>query len=285
MKSSKERYEKVLSRLKDQLSTIFYLVSRAEKSSLKEAARTSIELNELGMTNQKLLINGLFNTIDRNDKTALKVEETAQKQLSSLPEALQNLERTNYPLLPYNILGLEKLRSLFNTELQKTIINLEIPDVNEARHTLPDLSELVNALEENSNSGLIMTMGKGGVGKTIVAATIATILANRGHTVLLTTTDPAAHVKDFINQLDQLPENLTMERIDPKVETKNYSDKIIEQKGTGLDEEGRKLLIEDLKSPCTEEVAVFNAFSKAIHKAKRQLVVMELPPQDIPCLC
>ena len=278
LKSSKERYEKVLSRLKDPSYTTFYLVSRPERSSLREAARTSLELNELGMSHQKLLINGVFNALDRNDKIAMKIEQSAQKELSLLPEGLQNLERTNYPLLPYNILGLEKLRSLFNTELQKTIIDREISNVNDAPHTLPDLTELVNALEENSNSGLIMTMGKGGVGKTIVAATIATILASRGHKVLLTTTDPAAHVKDFINQLDSLPENLTVERIDPKVETRNYTDKIIEQKGKGLDEEGKKLLIEDLKSPCTEEVAVFSAFSKAIHKAKRQFVVIDTAP-------
>ncbi len=278
LKSSKERYEKVLNSLKDPLSTTFYLVSRAERSSLKETARTSLELNELGMSHQKLLINGVFNALDRNDKIAIKIEQSAQKELSHLPEALQNMERTNYPLLPYNILGLEKLRSLLNNDLQKIIINREISNVNETKNTLPDLTELVNALEANTNSGLIMTMGKGGVGKTIIATSIATMLANRGHKVLLTTTDPAAHIKDFINQLDHLPENLTVERIDPKIETKIYTDKIVEQKGGNLDEESRKLLIEDLKSPCTEEVAVFNAFSKAIHKAKRQFVVIDTAP-------
>jgi arsenite-transporting ATPase len=140
------------------------------------------------------------------------------------------------------------------------------------------LHELVDALEAGGETGLIMTMGKGGVGKTIVAASIATMLAYRGHKVLLTTTDPAAHVNNFINQLSVLPAGLTVERIDPKVETKIYTDKIFEQKGKNLSEEGRRILAEDLKSPCNEEVAVFNAFSRAINKAKRQFVVMDTAP-------
>ncbi|MDF5690044.1 ArsA-related P-loop ATPase [Aquirufa sp. WAEICH-18A] len=121
-------------------------------------------------------------------------------------------------------------------------------------------------------------MGKGGVGKTIAAATIACLLANRGHRVLLTTTDPAAHINDFLSQLDRIPDNLQVERIDPKVETQSYIQKIMLQKGVNLDENAKNLLLEDLQSPCTEEVAVFHAFSKAIHSASRQFVVMDTAP-------
>ncbi|MNS12758.1 Arsenical pump-driving ATPase [compost metagenome] len=278
LKSSKERYRKVVNSLRDAAQTTFYLVSRAETSTLKEAAKTSLELIELGMTNQRLLINGVFIPIDETDAFANKMQQIAKKELSEIPEALKKLETTKYPLLPYNILGLEKLRSLFDTDLQKKIVNDEISSTNEISHTLNNLNVLIDELESNNNSGLIMTMGKGGVGKTIVAATIATMLAKRGHKVLLTTTDPAAHIKDFMNQLNELPENLTIERIDPKVETANYIEKVVAQKGANLDEEGKKLLLEDLKSPCTEEVAVFHAFSKAIRTAKRQFVVMDTAP-------
>ncbi|MNQ03810.1 Arsenical pump-driving ATPase [compost metagenome] len=278
LKSNKERYRKVVNSLRDATQTTFYLVSRAETSTLKEAAKTSLELIELGMTNQRLLINGVFIPIDQTDAFANKMQQIAEKELSEIPEALKKLETTKYPLLPYNILGLEKLRSLFDTDLQKKIVNDEISSINEISHTLNNLNVLIDELESNNNSGLIMTMGKGGVGKTIVAATIATMLAKRGHKVLLTTTDPAAHIKDFMNQLNELPENLTIERIDPKVETANYIEKVVAQKGVNLDEEGKKLLLEDLKSPCTEEVAVFHAFSKAIRTAKRQFVVMDTAP-------
>ncbi|MBL7899104.1 MAG: hypothetical protein JNJ99_11270 [Crocinitomicaceae bacterium] len=137
---------------------------------------------------------------------------------------------------------------------------------------------MTEELCRNQPHGLIMTMGKGGVGKTIAASAIAVLLARKGHEVLLTTTDPAAHIQDFIDQLGELPATLTVERIDPKAETQKYIEKILEQKGKDKTEEAKKLILEDLKSPCTEEVAVFHAFSKAIHMAKRKFVVMDTAP-------
>lgn len=278
LKSSKERYKKVITSLRDEKRTTFFLVTRPEASSLKEAARTSAELKELGMANQKLLINGVFTAIDRDDKVALEIEKIGKVHLSTLPVELQTLERSDYPILPYNVLGVEKLRSLSDLELQRKLVTAEISVETELLHPLEDLSQLVDDLEGKSDSGLIMTMGKGGVGKTIVAVSIATMLAKRGHKVLLTTTDPAAHINDFINQLNEIPANLVIERIDPKVETKNYINKVVEQKAAKLDEEGKKLLLEDLQSPCSEEVAVFHAFSAAIFKAKKQFVVMDTAP-------
>jgi arsenite-transporting ATPase len=278
LKSSKERYKKVVTSLRDPGLTTFFLVTRPETSSLKEAARTSSELKELGMSNQKLLVNGVFKTMDNSDAVALTIEKMAEKHLAALPVALKSLEKSEYPILPYNILGVDKLRSLLDIDLQHKLVRAEIAAETELVHPLEDLAKLVDELEGNSNSGLIMTMGKGGVGKTIVATSIAVMLARRGHQVLLTTTDPAAHIKDFINQLDEIPKNLVIERIDPKVETKKYIDKVVEQKGAKLDEEGKKLLLEDLQSPCSEEVAVFHAFSSAIFKAKKQFVVMDTAP-------
>ena len=278
LKSSKARYKKVVKSLRDPKQTTFFLVARPETSSLKEAARTSLELKELGMSNQELLVNGVFKAMDRSDPLALEIEKMSERHLASLPTELQSLEKSEYPTLPYNVLGVEKLRSLLDSNLQLKLIKEEIAVGTELVHPLEDLSRLVDDLEGSSNSGLIMTMGKGGVGKTIVAAYIATILAKRGHQVLLTTTDPAAHINDFMNQLDKIPDSLVIERIDPKVETKKYIDKVGEQKGSRLDEEGKKLLLEDLQSPCSEEVAVFHAFSSAIFKAKKQFMVMDTAP-------
>jgi len=278
LKSSKDRYKKVMNSLRDENQTTIFLVSRPETSTLKEAARTSSELSALGLANQKLLINGAYDAIDKTDELGIKIEQIAKKEMVAMPEALKKLEKSEYPLLPYNVLGLEKLRSLFNKDLQNAIISRELSINTEAIVSLSNLHELVDSFEREGNSGLIMTMGKGGVGKTIIAASVAVMLAKRGHNVLLTTTDPAAHVKDFINQLATIPENLTVERIDPKAETKIYTDKIFEQKSKNLNEEAKKLLAEDLRLPCNEEVAVFNAFSKAINKAKRQFVVMDTAP-------
>lgn len=278
LKSSQERYNTVVSRLRDAAQTTFYIVSRAERSSLKEAARTSEELNELGMQNQRLYINGVFKAIDTTDHIAVGMQALADEQLQAIPPKLRLLPLTTFPLLPYNVLGIQKLRSLLHPELQREAIAAEISKITEIDHTLASLGDFVNHIAETQNHGLIMTMGKGGVGKTIAASAIAVLLAQKGFEVHLTTTDPAAHVKDFIDQLTEIPLTLTVDRIDPKVETQHYVDKIMAQKGEKLDENGKKLLLEDLKSPCTEEVAVFHAFSKAISEAKRKFVVMDTAP-------
>ncbi len=278
LKSGKERYHTVVNRLRDTTLTSFYIVARADKASLKEASRTSKELKELGMSNQLLYINGIFKAIDKNDLLAQKIEAMGNEQLNSIPDNLKTLPLKTFPLLPYNVLGIEKLRSLFNIDLQKSISENNLPKSETPVQLLMGIDQLVDELCTNQQNGLIMTMGKGGVGKTIAASAIAVLLAKKGFEVLLTTTDPAAHIQDFIEQMGELPSTLTVERIDPKVETQRYTEKILEHKGQGQSDEAKKLILEDLKSPCTEEVAVFYAFSKAISMAKRQFVVMDTAP-------
>lgn len=278
LKSGKERYHTVVNRLRDSSLTSFYIVARADKASLKEASRTSNELKELGMSNQLLYINGVFKAMDKNDLLAQKIEAMGNDQLNSIPNNLKTLPLNLFPLLPYNVLGIVKLRSLFNTELQKSISENNLLKSETSIQVLKGIDQLVDELSANQKYGLIMTMGKGGVGKTIAASAIAVLLAKKGFEVLLTTTDPAAHIQDFIEQLGELPSTLTVERIDPKLETKRYTEKILEHKGQGKSEDAKKLILEDLKSPCTEEVAVFHAFSKAISMAKRKFVVMDTAP-------
>ncbi len=278
LKSSQERYNTVVNRLRDPNMATFYLVARADRASIKEASRTSDELAELGMKSQKLLINGLFKALDTSDEFAMKMQNLAEKELESIPHNLQKLPLQTFPLLPYNILGAEKLRSLLDPIIQKKMVEERIDAVDEPDLILSGIDELVEELTREKTNGLIMTMGKGGVGKTIAASALAVMIAKKGYDVHLTTTDPAAHVQDFINQLKELPENLSIDRIDPKLETQRYTEKILSQKGKNLDDKGKKLLLEDLKSPCTEEVAVFHAFSKAIQQAKRKFVVIDTAP-------
>jgi arsenite-transporting ATPase len=230
------------------------------------------------MNNQQLYINGVFKAIDKQDLLANKIEAMSNEQLNSIPNNLKPLLLKTFPLLAYNVLGIEKLRSLFNYELQKSISENIVSTLEESTEELAGINELTEELCKNQQHGLVMTMGKGGVGKTIAASAIAVLLAKKGFEVLLTTTDPAAHIQDFIEQLGELPATLTIERIDPKVETQRYTEKILEHKGKGQSEDAKKLILEDLKSPCTEEVAVFHAFSKAISMAKRKFVVMDTAP-------
>ncbi|MFT4534617.1 MAG: arsenite-transporting ATPase [Saprospiraceae bacterium] len=278
LKSGKERYRIVVNRLRDASLTTFYIVTKPEKASLKEASRTSNELNDLGMNNQRLSINGVFKAIDKQDLLANKIEEMADEQLNSIPDNLKLLPSRTFPLLPYNVLGISKLRSLFDNELQKSFSENTVSKIETPIQVLQGISQLAEELCMTQQHGLIMTMGKGGVGKTIAASAIAVLLARKGFEVLLTTTDPAAHIQDFIEQLGEMPSTLMVERIDPKAETQRYTEKILEHKGQGHSEAAKKLILEDLKSPCTEEVAVFHAFSKAIRMAKRKFVVMDTAP-------
>lgn len=277
LKTSQERYKKVVARLRDASETTVYLVSRPETSALKEAARSSVELDELGLSSQFLLINGYFEPMDESDPVAVKMSESANNAIKNMPEKIRHLDRQVFPLRAYNVLGTEKLRKVFEPleKVDQNILNEPTLEANES--LLPDLEKLIDEVTQQDN-GLIMLMGKGGVGKTVMASAIALKLAKKGFSVHLTTTDPAAHIQEQFNgRVDQL-ENLTIDQINPKEETRRYIEKVMEQKGKKMDEDGRKLLREDLESPCTEEVAVFHAFSKAIHQAKRKFVVIDTAP-------
>jgi arsenite-transporting ATPase len=278
LKTSQELYRRVVKRLQDKGSTTIFLVSRPDGSALREAARSSRELDDLGLSNQLLLINGYFEPIDENDPVARKMKEKADETLEKMPDRLKKMERLVFPLRPYNLLGINKLRTVFEP-LNKEKIKENSSSIFSEQYesTQPDLNTLVDDLTKEKNHGLVMTMGKGGVGKTTIAAAIALKLARRGYPVHLTTTDPAAHLVDHLGEME-LPENLILDRIDPEVEKKRYIEHVLNQRGNHKTEEELKLLREDLESPCTEEVAVFQAFSKAIHQAKRKFVVMDTAP-------
>ena len=278
LKTSQARYEKVVERLRDKDATTIYLVTRPDASALREANRSGIELEEMGLANQLLLINGYFEPVDDTDPFAKKMTEMADRTLENMPERLKSIQHVRFPLRPYNLLGLDRLRKVFQPLDKDEILesNKSISTV-ETKADVPDLDQLVDDIAGGKDHGLIMTMGKGGVGKTTVAAAIAFKLAQRGFAVHLTTTDPAAHLLDHIGDIP-LPEQLEVSRIDPHAEKQAYIEKVLAQRGKNKTDEELKLLREDLESPCTEEVAVFQAFSKAIHQAKRKFVVMDTAP-------
>ena len=278
LKTSQERYQKVVDRLRDKDATTIYLVTRPDASSLREANRSGLELEEMGLSNQLLLINGYFNPIDDSDQFARYMKKMADQTLEEMPKRLKKMKQLVFPLRPYNLLGLDKLRTVFEP-LDKKKVKSFAEAITDGEHisNLPGLDRFVEDLIDEQEHGLVMTMGKGGVGKTSVAVAVAFKLAQRGYPVHLTTTDPAAHITDQIGELD-LPDNLSVDKIDPNKEKQDYIEKVLKQRGKDKSEEELKLMREDLESPCTEEVAVFHAFSKAIHKAKRKFVVMDTAP-------
>jgi len=278
LKTSQARFQKVVERLQDKGSTTIYLVSRPDGSALREADRSGKELDEMGLTNQVLLINGYFEPIDESDPFAVNMKKRADETLENMPERLKRMNHLVFPLRPYNLLGLDLLRTVFEPLDKEAIKKNSLSILTEEHESeLPDLDALVDDITSEKDHGLVMTMGKGGVGKTTIAAAVAFKLAERGYSVHLTTTDPAAHLIDHIGDLS-IPENMTVDRIDPVAEKQTYIEKVLSQRGKNKTEDELKLLREDLESPCTEEVAVFQAFSKAIHQAKHKFVVMDTAP-------
>jgi arsenite-transporting ATPase len=273
LKMQEDRFRAALECLGDPARTTIVLVTRADRGAIREAARTSGELSELGLSNQMLAVNGRFTPSDPNDPVAAAFAAEQTKALTDLPTALASLPRDEVALKPFDMVGLAALRGL----LSDTALP---PPADTADETFesPELARLSTLVGEiaASGKGLVMVMGKGGVGKTTVAAAVAVGLAARGHTVHLTTTDPAAHLS-FVVGATAMP-GLTVDRIDPEAETTRYIDKIMATKGRDLDDAGQALLREDLASPCTEEVAVFHAFSRVVGEARSSFVVIDTAP-------
>lgn len=252
--------------------TTLVLVARPEQAAFREAERTRRELSALGVTHLLLVVNAVFRATDRDDPVALALEARTREALSAIPEALAALPRVEIPLLPFGLVGIAALRALSRRDLRDAAPRSEEPAA--APFTPLAFEALVDGIAARGR-GVVMTMGKGGVGKTSVAVRIATELARRGHSVLLTTTDPAAHVAEAARER---PPTLEVARIDPAVETRRYTEEVLAAASDGLDAAGRALLEEDLRSPCTEEIAVFRAFAEAVAQGEERFVVIDTAP-------
>jgi len=272
LKMQEARFNAALAALSDPALTTVVLVTRPDPRPMQEAARTALELRALGLANQRLAINGVFHASrPGQDAVADAIEALGRQAMDQMPDALAQLPRDEVPLRAFDTVGVPALRALLgggDVALSSSASTAGVPLQAEP------LSSLADALAAKGH-GLIMVMGKGGVGKTTIAAALAVGLVQRGHSVHLTTTDPAAHVQ---SQLDGSLPGLTVGRIDPQAETRAYIDKIMATRGKAMDDAGRALLLEDLQSPCTEEVAVFHAFSRVVNQARSAFVVLDTAP-------
>ena len=271
LEKQREQYKAAVDALADDKRTRLILVARAQQSTLREVARTHEELAGIGLKQQYLVINGILPKIEaETDGLAAAIYMREQAALNAIPEVLRSLPQDQVALKAFDLVGLDALRQLLIDTPYLACGSSNAP----VELDKPSLSQLVDSITVEGH-GLVMTMGKGGVGKTTIAAAVAVELAHRGLAVHLTTSDPAAHLSDTLNgTLD----NLTVSRIDPHEETERYRQYVLETKGATLDAHGRALLEEDLRSPCTEEIAVFQAFSRIIREAGKKFVVMDTAP-------
>ncbi|HEY8804845.1 MAG TPA: arsenical pump-driving ATPase [Clostridium sp.] len=265
LESKREIYKKAVETLSDGALTTLVLISRPEMTPLKEAERASKELSEIGVNNQTMIINGVMSSYD--DSVSESLYQKQQKSLTEMPRGLQKITTYMVPLRAYNITGIENVRALLTKDNYSACnekINAEV---------IPQLKDVIEDLYK-SNKKVIFTMGKGGVGKTTIAAAIALGLSAKGKKVHLTTTDPAAHLNYVINESS----NITMSHIDENVELEKYKDEVLSKARETMAEEDIAYVEEDLRSPCTQEIAVFRAFAEIVDKAENQIVVIDTAP-------
>ncbi|MFY8116972.1 MAG: arsenical pump-driving ATPase, partial [Roseateles sp.] len=284
LEKQRSQYKAAVQALADPVRSRLILVARAQASSLREVARTHDELVHVGLSRQHLVINGLMPASEAPlDALAAAVLRREQAALAAMPAVMRELPRDEIALMPFDLVGLAALRHLLDAG-SASASPPPLPAAAQAAapalpgETAPSLAQLVDGLAAPGH-GLIMVMGKGGVGKTSLAAALALELARRGLPVHLSTSDPAAHLDDTLaGALGIEPSLFSVSRIDPQRETQRYREQVLATKGRGLDAQGRAMLEEDLRSPCTEEIAVFQAFSRIIREAGRKFVVMDTAP-------
>ncbi|BCL83651.1 arsenical pump-driving ATPase [Ktedonobacteria bacterium brp13] len=275
LEDQQEQYRATVHALADAQQTTVVLVSRAEQSTLQEAARASEELRALGIRNQRLVLNGVFQP-STTDTIARAMAERQQEAFHLLPQTFEDIALVSVPLVASNLTGIAALRALASQSSAQPLHD-QRPTLQATQpmgEALPTLDDLVQQFAHQER-GVIMTMGKGGVGKTTIAAALAVALAHAGYRVHLSTTDPAAHLTQTL--AGDLPAGLSVHRIDPTAEVQRYTQEVLAATGT-LDADGRALLEEDLRSPCTEEIAVFRAFARTVQEAEQGFVVLDTAP-------
>lgn len=263
-------YAATVAHLADPAMTTVVLVARPDHPALREAERTRGELADLGVRNLHLAVNGVFAAAQPGDAIADAMTRRAVRALAEIPAGLAGLPRTETPLIPQGTVGLAGLRAVAGGDIGVAEGPAPLPS------PLPTggLDALIDEIAK-AGRGVVMTMGKGGVGKTAIAAEIAVELARRGHKATLTTTDPAAHVAYSVSEPVA---GLEVTRVDPEREVALYREEVLRKAGSGLDAAGRAMLEEDLRSPCTEEIAVFRAFARTVDQGKDRFVVVDTAP-------
>ena len=261
----RESYSLAVETLANAEMTTLLLVTRPQEGPLIEANRASEELRALGVENQKLIVNGLLE--HPTDTISQTYYDIQQEALSEMPENLKNLPTFEIPLRPYNLASIESIGLLLSEE-QPEIKHEEVQ-----AQEFPRLQTVIDDLY-NTNKRVVFTMGKGGVGKTTIAASIAKGLVEKGKKVHLTTTDPAAHLNYIVHESD----TLGVSHIDEKKELELYQNEVLAKARESMSEEDLAYVEEDLNSPCTEEIAVFRKFAEIVSMTEADVVVIDTAP-------
>jgi arsenite/tail-anchored protein-transporting ATPase len=264
----REMYKVAVDTLSDNKKMTLVLVTRPQYTSIMEADRSSLELADFGIKNQILVINGLLE--EATDEISEKMIKTQDEAIAQMPDNLSQLTTYYIPLKSYNVTGINRVRNFLSFDDKAHSID----KIHLEKEDYKSLDVLIDDLYNNGKK-VIFTMGKGGVGKTTIASEIANGLVSRGLNVHLTTTDPANHL-NYVVENDM--ENLTISHIDEKLELKKYQDEVLDKARETMSPEDLAYIEEDLRSPCTQEIAVFRAFAEIVDKSENEVVVIDTAP-------
>ena len=268
LEDRKEVYKNAVNTLSDSKQTTLILVGRPDESPLKEVERSSKELLDLNIISHNLIINGVLENYDDNDTVSKQIYQRQQNALNSRSEVLLKLKTYFVPLRSYNVAGIDNIRNMLNSDMQ---IETKFAEIDTKGFQTID-----NIIDDLYNSGkrVIFTMGKGGVGKTTIAGNIARGLAQKGVKVHLTTTDPANH----LSFIETKVEGITVSHIDERAVLAAYQKNVLEKARETMGDADLSYIEEDLRSPCTQEIAVFNSFAEIVAKADNEVVVIDTAP-------
>ncbi|GAQ15522.1 arsenical pump-driving ATPase [Myroides odoratimimus] len=261
-------YEQAVKTLSDKNNTTLFLVSRPDETPLKEVERSYKELLELDIQSQRLIINGVLENFDQNDSISSKLYKRQQNALENRTKKLLDIPTYYVPLRSYNMTGIDNIRNMLISNTSAILTENSL-DKNE----LQDIDVLIEDLFI-SKKKVVFTMGKGGVGKTTIAARIARGLVKKGVKVHLSTTDPANHL-EYVNTK---VEGLTVSHIDEKKVLEAYKEKVLAKARLTMGNSDLSYIEEDLRSPCTQEIAVFNAFAEIVAIADHEVIVIDTAP-------
>lgn len=259
-------YRQAVDNLADGSKTKLILVSRPQQAALKEADRSSCELRRLGIENQLLVVNGLMSSPDNNDALASEMYSTQQQALSAMPTALAEMETLYVPLRSYDMDTVDNIRKMLRTG---SFVEASPSEGIDGYKTLDDLILSIH----DAGKRVVFTMGKGGVGKTTIAMQIALGLKQLGDDVLLTTTDPANHLNAHL----ATQTGIEMAVIDEEKVLEAYKNEV-RKKAREAGVIDFSYIEEDLRSPCTHEIAVFRRFAEIVMQADNKTVVIDTAP-------
>jgi len=268
LEARKEIYKQAVQTLADKRATLLVLVSRPDVSAIKEAARSSSELQGIGIENQLLIINGVLQQQDKEDDISIKIQRRQQSALQGMPLELSKYPVYRVPLRSYNLSDITNIRQLLSGDSLSAVKDYPSPEIENS------LDDLINDLYSTGKK-VVFTMGKGGVGKTTIATNIALGLKKLGAKVHLTTTDPANH----LNYNFAVKAGITVSKIDEATVLESYKNEVrAKARENNMSPTDMEYIEEDLRSPCTQEIAVFKAFADIVEKADKGIVVIDTAP-------